>query len=391
LALSASLSFVHFSTSGLENSLAHLLATLFVCERLQNGREPTRACFAIAAGLFLTRFDFALLCAPSLCLISFKNGRRSLRMAWPALAAGSAWLLFATVYYGFPLPNTAYAKLNTGIPRSEQLAQGLAYLVDSACRDPIVLTTLGVAGLLVTLKGTPAVARALLVGVGAYVLYVVYLGGDFMSGRYLTTCYIISVLVAVHLAEPLHSWALPAAAAALVPFVTSGFSDRRADPVRTECSIPSSGIVDERECYVEHTGLAQNIRQSKWKTHGYLQEFENAASATPDRFLVFNLVGMASYANREERHIVERFALTEPLLARIRVKPEPTWRIGHFLRPLPDGYLETLRSGKNVIAPQCLHNLFDRLALVTHGPLWRTDRLAAILSLNITHPICNAP
>ena len=37
-----------------------------------------------------------------------------------------AWLLFATVYYGFPLPNTYYAKVATGIPSALLYRQGFA-------------------------------------------------------------------------------------------------------------------------------------------------------------------------------------------------------------------------------------------------------------------------
>ena len=30
-----------------------------------------------------------------------------------------AWELFSLLFYGFPFPNTYYAKLNTGIPKAE--------------------------------------------------------------------------------------------------------------------------------------------------------------------------------------------------------------------------------------------------------------------------------
>ena len=32
------------------------------------------------------------------------------------------WEMFALLYYGFPFPNTAYAKLSHGLPRGELLA-----------------------------------------------------------------------------------------------------------------------------------------------------------------------------------------------------------------------------------------------------------------------------
>ena len=54
-----------------------------------------------------------------------------------------AWELFSLFYYGFPFPNTAYAKLKTGIPASELTRQGILYLQDSIARDPITLTAIG--------------------------------------------------------------------------------------------------------------------------------------------------------------------------------------------------------------------------------------------------------
>lgn len=391
LLLSASLSFLHFSTSGLENSLAHLLAALFVFERLRAGNGVTRVSFLIAAGLFLTRFDYALLVAPSLAVAVRQQPREAVRLAWPAVAVVAAWLVFATVYYGFPLPNTAYAKLNTSIPLGQRIAQGFAYLVDSSSRDPIVLVIIGAAGVLSASPGQPSRVRWLAAGVGTYLAYVLYVGGDFMSGRFLTVAYLVSVLLGVHVAAAVHQWLMPVAAAAATLLALPSFEDRRVDPRGLQCFVPESGIVDERECYVEHTGLPQNIRRQKWKSHGYLRDFEKVAKKTKDDFVVFDLVGLVSYANRGEKHIVERYALTEPLLARIRFRAERGWRIGHFFRPLPAGYEETLRTGKNQIVDRCLNELYDRLSLVTRGPLWSAERLAAIAALNTTHRTCDAP
>lgn len=391
LALTASSAFLSFSTSGLENPLAHLLAALFVFERLENGRRPTYACFALAAALFLTRFDYALLVAPSVVMAVALDVRRSSRLAWPALAVIVVWFGFATFYYGFPFPNTAYAKLNTDIPLQTQIAQGMTYLVDSTIRDPIVLTVVALAGVLGFSRGMSVAARGLLLGVGIYVLYVIYIGGDFMSGRFLTTCYLVSVLVTVDFMASTYRWSLTVGAAVLMLFGISSFSDRRADP-RDICPIPESGVVDERACYVEFTGLAQNVRRRKWEEHPYMKNFERAAEHTKGHFIVSNLAGMVSYANRDRKHIVEHFGLTEPLLARIEYVPNnPNWRIGHFYRAIPAGYLQTLRSGENVITDPCIHHLYDLLSPVIHGPLWSAKRLRDIWRLNTRRATCRAP
>lgn len=385
LALCASLAFLHFSTSGLENSLSHLLAALFTLERLGSGGKATRRGFALAAGLFLTRFDYALLVAPAVLLAIFIDRKGALRLAWPGLSAACAWLLFATIYYGFPLPNTAYAKLNTIIPFGDRVSQGLTYLLNSLERDPIVFVAIGAATLLALRRRTPAVVRALVLGVLVYVLYVVDVGGDFMSGRFFTTCYVTSVLLIAEMAAPLHVWALPATAAALVPFLQV-----RTDLSITPQSVPESGIVNEWAFYAGDTGIAVNIHGRRWMRHGYLEEFRKA-SRNAGRFMEFNTAGIAMYANTAERHIVERYALTEPLLARIRFLPQGNWRIGHFIRDMPRGYMDSLRGGKNVIPDPCVHDLYDRLRLVTQGPIWSLPRLKAMWALNTTHAVCNPP
>jgi len=50
---------------------------------------------------------------------------------WIIVAAAPilGWSVFATIYYGTPLPNPAYAKLWTGIPQTALWTQGLWYVV----------------------------------------------------------------------------------------------------------------------------------------------------------------------------------------------------------------------------------------------------------------------
>jgi arabinofuranosyltransferase len=67
------------------------------------------------------------------------------------------------VDYGFPFPNTAYAKLAMGIDRSELWTQGFLYLIDSVDRDPLTLTTIAFAVLLAVVQKS-AVPRALAAG-----------------------------------------------------------------------------------------------------------------------------------------------------------------------------------------------------------------------------------
>ena len=134
-------SFMDFSTSGLENALSHLLIVAYVSLRLST--PPARAWRPIFAAslLLVNRQDLIWLVGPS--VVAFARAIPSTRRL-KAILAGLLplllWETFSVVYYGFFVPNTAFAKLDTGIPERELLAQGLWYLQESWQHDPLTLS-----------------------------------------------------------------------------------------------------------------------------------------------------------------------------------------------------------------------------------------------------------
>jgi arabinofuranosyltransferase len=100
------------------------------------------------------------------------------------------------------------------------------------------------------------------------------------------------------------------------------------------------------------------------------------------RVKAWDSAGMVGYFAGPQVHIVDRLAITEPLLARLPMKVIPKWRIGHYPREVPLGYLETLESGHNQIADRHLGEYYDKLALIIRGPLWDPARWQAIWMMN---------
>jgi arabinofuranosyltransferase len=139
LALAASSSFLSFSTSGLENPLAHWLVAAFFLERMREGSRPTAAAYWLGALIVLTRFDLVLLVLPALAWCTWPRYSHAIRPALAPLGATLCWFGFSVFYYGTPFPNTAYAKLNVELPWTERWARGGEYLLDSMTRDPWVL------------------------------------------------------------------------------------------------------------------------------------------------------------------------------------------------------------------------------------------------------------
>ncbi len=384
LALCFSTAFVDFSTSGLENPLSHLLiVAIYICTR---GGRSTFVIALLSALLAVNRLDHLLLVLPLLAWRPIRAGRPQLRKELARMALGLTplvlWEVFAVVYYGFPLPNTAYSKLNATIGLGEFVSQGIWYLVESATRDPLTLLVI-VAGVL-----APFVTRSFrlvpfALGVALYVFYVMRVGGDFMAGRFLSAPFVLAAMVLFHDIVPALPSRLDLAAGAVVVLVplAAHASPLTASDAAT-CVIPESGVTDERSCYRAHTGLIANVRATKYKKHEY---YERGAGHRKKGAAVYaeNVVGLESFAAGPKVHLVDLFALTDPLLARIPFEPpNREWRIGHFYRALPDGYLESVRTGKNLLKNPCLARYYEHLNRVTSGPVFSWARFKDIYWLN---------
>ena len=76
------------------------------------------------------------------------------------------------------------------------------------------------------------------------------------------------------------------------------------------------------------------------------------------------------------------FAVADPLLARLPVRTDKTWRIGHFKRDIPLGYEQTFRDGKNDLKNPDLIKYYDQLRLIISGPIWSGERWLAIWKMN---------
>jgi len=92
-------------------------------------------------------------------------------------------------------------------------------------------------------------------------------------------------------------------------------------------------------------------------------------------------IGFLGYFAGPRVHIIDPYALADPLLARLPAIPNS--RIGHFQRLLPAGYAETVANGVVRIANPSLAEYYGRLRLVTSGPLISRARFGAILDLNL--------
>lgn len=388
--LSISRAFVDYSSSGLENPLSHLILTL-VLLRCFTARPGPRHLFQLALLVcfgMLTRLDHALLYAPPFLLWIYRS------RSWRAAAACACaflplllWEIFAIAYYGFPFPNTAYAKLGSGLPSSVLMRQGLQYFIWTLIYDP--LTWAIIAGGLFSARFYPPDQRptAAALGLGGllYLVYVLRIGGDFMGGRFLTA----PLLIAVCLLARNPALRPSMTAAVLGAGVITGFCSYQptvlSGGATTGQTVEISGVVDERLFYYHGTGLLHYLEEGESAIRKFhfaragLELRTSGRRVLTDKYAI--PLGMLGYYAGPGIHIIDPIALSDPLLSRLPAMPG-NWRIGHFPRALPEGYIETIESGSNQIRKPSLAEYHRRLSLITRGPIWSAARWREIWRFN---------
>lgn len=390
LILTLSKAFTDFSTSGLESPLTHFLLALFLFLYLREGAPTTKRLLSLSliAGLAaLNRMDTTLLYLPVLVYEILRLRR------WQGIlivAAGFVpfilWECFAVVYYGFPFPNTAYAKLDTGINTLPLIQQGLNYFLYSFKLDPITLTTIA-AGATVCLAERRWTTAAAAAGIALYLLYVIKIGGDFMAGRFFTAALLgtLSLVASSRIVSAARWWShLVAALVAILlgfaspypPLLSNG--NYRSDLV--DVMDMELNIGDERAMYYWCAGLMRTIRTRDNECWGVGQGL--ALKAERPKLVIHPWIGTYGFYAGSEIHILDSLALADPLLARLPVRTDQRWLIGHFYRVIPPGYPETLLTGENQIHDPGVAKYYDKLALIIRGDLFAPQRLEAIWKMN---------
>jgi arabinofuranosyltransferase len=380
--------FVDYSTSGLENPLSHLLLVAFLAAWFRHDDEPgARWALALTGGLaMLNRHDLALVVVPPLAarLLAKPNGSR-LAAAAAGMLPLAAWLAFATVYYGFALPNTAYAKLATGLTPADLAPQGLLYARNLLTRSPVTALVI-LAGLAEALVRRPRATGAVGLGLLLYLGYTVRVGGDFMSGRFFTVPFVcgLALLARGSLARPGRTGAVVLAALLLVGLAWPRcpvWSGKGYGSGGTADWDLEDGITDERAVYYPSTGLLNVPWGSRLPEHHWVTE-GNEARLSGQTVVYQKGIGLFALAAGPTVHVVDGHALADPLLARLPLSGD-RWRIGHFVRNPPHGYLETLATGRNQIRDPDLAQFYDRLAFVVRGRIWSRERFRAIIDFQL--------
>jgi len=398
LLMVGSAGFMDFTSSGLENPLVYLVCVLlldafFTVTHAPRGdpnvAAPLRRLLILAGTALLVRHDLALLWLPPVAQVIIRHRRLWPWRTWLATMLMAAaplllWSAFALFYYGSPWPNAALAKLSTGMPQGEVMRQGLAYL-GSHRVDPLFAVTI-VAGLGVAFWRRSNLGLAL--GMLLHIVYLVWSGGDFMTGRFLSSVFLVAAILVVREAENLSGivgrW-VPMGAVLLMAVLLPG------SPLTSSSKLDDQtvrhGVAHERGVYFQSTSLwvrrvtpLEQFPVHEWATDG--RHFRNR----DDKLIGKDNVGFFGYTTGLDKLVFDRLAITSPFLARIPVSSAPEgWRVGHLHRVMPRGYTQTLQTGVNSLAGPAMRELYDDLHLATSAPLLTPARFGAIWRLNIGH------
>ncbi|MGZ5071779.1 MAG: hypothetical protein ACXWBL_01495 [Usitatibacter sp.] len=372
-------SLMDFATSALETPLTFALFAGAVWA-LRSGRA--RTALALLALLPLNRLDLLPWALPFAWLAAAPQWKPRAKALAILCAPAFAWIAFSTVYYGEPLPNTAWAKL--GIPMADRLDQGLAYVVASFAHDPGAMAILCVAAVLAwrarggDRRWIGAGAASVLVGL----LYPVWAGGDFMLGRFILPALWASIVVMLVAfpsaaqggtpAPQRRAAALSLACLAAFLIVTGHSTTNLWIRMKNESlmrSVGFAGATDERRVYIPWLGAFAPERLVVRRGDG------PAPTAEPLRV---TMLGQLGYLGRGDQPMIDVLALADPFLARFA--PLRNSRPGHAYRPLRSDFTRWREAGHSFGDPG-LDELASDLRLAHLGDLWSLERARAIMRL----------
>ena len=402
LLLVASNAFYDYTSSGLENILAYFILVLYIFhyrtlfklepEKAQKKELHLRYLFLLFGLLICVRHDLLLILLPSITYASFIYYQPLTFKRWGSLfGLGSIpfglYTLFSLIYYGFPFPNTAYAKLNTGIPKSDIVKQGTNYFLISFQKDTLTLLIIFGALILTLFLSKKASFRPLAYGIGLNLIYIIYVGGDFMLGRFFSYAYLLSVIL---LLLGIASINLRKAGgygiiALLVIYLGVYPHTPLSSPLNHTSTYITKGVADERGQFFNTLSLSKYVAHisagQSFPSHPAVSEAQQFRSSS-DQLIVRENIGMYGYTVGTEKIIIDQFALSDPLLARLHVPG--WWRIGHFRREIPAGYLASIENGDEQIEDPEINEFYEKLKIITQSDtLFSWERIETIILFNL--------
>lgn len=145
--------------------------------------------------------------------------------------------------------------------------------------------------------------------------------------------------------------------------------------------VDENKISDERIVYTG-LGFFERLKKKSAPSTGYARDNWVYIPDGPVRVKVVGPLGMNSMTMGPNFHMIDMNSLADPLMTRLPLYDVNTWRIGHFRHVIPRGYLDSIRTGKNLIKNKNIALYYDKLSFVIKGDLWDWQRIVEVWNLN---------
>ncbi len=385
--------FLDYTSSGLETSLSFLLFAILGYV-VVHGQERPWFPFTLsltASLLLLNRLDHIILIAPLLAWLAVQHAARVKTPGGVAmLVAGAlplvAWFSFSLIYYGFLFPNTKYAKLDTGFPLSDYLLQGAHYAFIWITHDTASVLVM-LAALLLTFRHTlrtPLLAT-IATGIVLNYCYVLYIGGDYMMGRFYAVIFFASswLLLAIAPDTARDDILFSAIIALFLAFAASHLMLK----IREECEacLPVKGRVIDASRIFGSNGLFRSYWPPNMRAEGqykFAKDGKDMAKEVLPPIKPLRYIGMAPYYAGARGIFVDELALTDAFLARLPAQSTRAFYVGHYKRRIPKGYMDAVQYGITSGMHPSIRRYYEKLTLITQGDVWDKERIITIIRFN---------
>ena len=381
--LTSSRSFVDFTSSGLESPLTLMIvASLCAVTWAKPGLIQRTTLVGIVSLGLVNRLDMLWLCAPLLVWVGLRSNRRDLPWLALAMLPIFCWLVFALVYFGTPLPNTYFAKLPPSIAKVDMWVFGLRYLWITARFDPVG-ASLVLLGIVSPWMGRHDEGeRVWSISLFAGLAYIIFVGGDFMVGRFVAP---LTVGGAVIVVRSLASSGAPRPRIAAGLLAFSALCHLVVPQLPWTYRSGQGTAFNVALLVTDERGFRPNNQLLVAMSYfGHLEHATVFPAASPEEPLEVVVVRgcQPGYDFPSTRWALGVHGLTDPLLARLL--PERSYYVpGHLTREVPEGYPETLSTGEMAIVDPRLAAYAERIFTVCQGPIWTRERWAQIWHLNV--------
>lgn len=251
----------------------------------------------------------------------------------------------------------------------------MLYYIDSLGADPITLPVI-IIGMFLGIKSKNNI-RLVAFGIIAYLLYILYIGGDFMSGRFFSAPVLISAYIISNV-----KYSKLVFGSLLTLLLILGFPNLKHtlfSDASYKAELTVTGITNERGYYYQEYGLL-NISRRRFESREWQKGLKQ--NALPE-VMCAGALHTVLYAYPDTHFIVD-CALADPLLSRLPTIPDRNWRVGHYWRALPEGYKESVATEQNQIKDPAIKEFYGIIKTIVSGSLWDIERLKLILKFNFT-------